>query len=130
VQQQFVVSNNETKDSLKKYRLLNAKYKLTDDSVLEFGTPKKIVEKNQNQSPINKKPLVISKRMGIEPTGERADLERLSTQSKPNRGNLMGVSNDSNWKLDPRLRYNKNSSTINKPRDDSWSKSPVYNALM
>jgi hypothetical protein len=58
VQQQFAVRNNETDDALKKYRLLNAKYKLTDDSV-EFGTPKKIVEKNQNQSPINKKPLVI-----------------------------------------------------------------------
>jgi hypothetical protein len=59
VQQQFVVRNNETEDALKKYRLLNAKYKLTDDSVLEFGTPEKIVEKNQNQSPINKKPLVV-----------------------------------------------------------------------
>lgn len=54
-----MVRNNETEDALKKYRLLNAKYKLTDDSVLEFGTPEKIVEKNQNQSPINKKPLVV-----------------------------------------------------------------------
>jgi hypothetical protein len=59
VQQQFVVRNNETEDALRKYRLLNAKYKLTDDSVLEFGTPEKIVEKKQNQSHINKMPFKI-----------------------------------------------------------------------
>lgn len=125
-----MVRNNETNDALKKFRLLNEKYKLTDDSDLEIGTTKKIVEKNQNQSPNHKKPLLISKRVGIEPTGERADLEGLSTKRKLQVGNFMGIINDSNSKGDPRLSYNKNSSLINKLRDDSWSKSPVYNALM